>query len=133
VLLAAARIPLLVVDHQDLLASAIQALAIAVPFAGIGVLVARRRPDHVIGWLILAPALFFLLGTDAGLYAAIRYRLGHGLPAGPVAVLLFRPGCPPSRCSRWPSCCSPRVGCHRRGGAGCCGPTWGFAASCWPS
>ena len=89
-LLAAARIPLLVVGHQNSLTSTIQALAIAVPFAGIGVLVARRRPGNVIGWLIVAPALCFLLGTDAGLYAAIRYRLGYGLPAGPVALLLYQ-------------------------------------------
>ena len=40
VLLAAARIPLLVVDEQNSLASTVQALAIAVPFAAIGVLVA---------------------------------------------------------------------------------------------
>ncbi len=90
VLLAAARIPLLAVDHQDSSASAIQALAIALPLAAIGVLVARRRPDNAIGWLIVTPALFFLLGTDAGLYAAIRYRLGHGLPAGPAALLLYQ-------------------------------------------
>jgi len=86
VLLAAARIPLLVVDEQNSLASTVQALAIAVPFAAIGVLVARRRPGNAIGWLIVTPALCFLLGTDAGLYAAIRYRLGYGLPAGPVAL-----------------------------------------------
>jgi len=90
VLLAGARIPLLAAGRQDSLASAIQALAIAVPFAAIGVLVARRRPDNVIGWLIVTPALWFLLGTDAGLYAALRYRLGHGLPAGPVALLLYQ-------------------------------------------
>jgi hypothetical protein len=35
-LLAVARIPLLVVGHQDSLTSTVQALAIAVPFAGIG-------------------------------------------------------------------------------------------------
>ena len=90
VLLAAARIPLLVAARQDELTGTVQALAIAVPFAAIGVLVARRRPGNVIGWLIVTPALWFLLGTDAGLYAAIRYRLGHGLPAGPVALLLYQ-------------------------------------------
>jgi hypothetical protein len=90
VLLAGARIPLLVAGREDSVASTIQALAIAVPFAAIGVLVARRRPDNVIGWLIITPALFFLLGTDAGLYAVLRYRLGHALPAGPVAILLYQ-------------------------------------------
>jgi len=90
VLLAAARIPLLAASHQDSLASAIQALAIAVPFAAIGVLVARRRPGNAIGWLIVTPALCFLLGTDAGLYGAIRYRLGYGLPAGQAALLLYQ-------------------------------------------
>ena len=89
-LLAVARIPLLVVGQQNSLGSTVQALAIAVPFAAIGVLVARRCPGNAIGWLIVAPGLCFLLGTDAGLYAAIRYRLGYGLPAGPVALLLYQ-------------------------------------------
>ena len=48
VLLAAARIPLLVVDEQNSLGSTVQALAIAVPFAAIGVLVARRRPRGLV-------------------------------------------------------------------------------------
>jgi hypothetical protein len=58
-------------------------------FAIVGVVVAFHQPRNPVGWILISFALIFLLGIDAGHYAALCYRLGHhGLPFGPVAVLL---------------------------------------------
>jgi hypothetical protein len=90
VLLAAARIPLLIAARQDSLASTIQALAIAVPLAAIGVLVARRRPGNPIGWLMVAlPAgigvgilKFRLYDIDRIISRTLAYTIVTGLLAG---------------------------------------------------
>jgi hypothetical protein len=95
VLLAAARIPLLIAARQDSLASTIQALAIAVPLAAIGVLVARRRPGNPIGWLMVAlPAgigvgilKFRLYDIDRIISRTLAYTIVTGLLAG----VLFNP------------------------------------------
>ena len=64
-------------------------LAIFVPFAAVGFLLARRRPGNPIGWLLLAGVGAGIVGTDAGYYAWAIYGVGHrGLPLGPVAVVL---------------------------------------------
>jgi hypothetical protein len=89
VLLAVALVPLVIATRHNPLTSG-EGVAITIPFAAVGVLVARRQPGNVIGWLMLSPAVFYLLGTDAGLYAVIDYRLGHGLPFGPAALLLYQ-------------------------------------------
>jgi hypothetical protein len=89
VLLAVAMVPLAIAARPSLLASG-EGVALTAPFAAVGVLVARRQPGNVIGWLMISPAVFYLLGTDAGLYAVIDYRLRHGLPFGPVALLLYQ-------------------------------------------
>jgi hypothetical protein len=89
VLLAVALVPLAVAAGHDL-PTAGEGIAITMPFAAVGVLVARRQPGNVIGWLMIIPALSYLLGTDAGLYAVICYRLGHVLPFGPAALLLYQ-------------------------------------------
>ncbi|MDQ2815729.1 MAG: hypothetical protein M3Z75_28760 [Actinomycetota bacterium] len=39
---------------------------------------------------MIATAIFALLSYDAGLYAVYDYRMGHSLPFGPVAVLLYQ-------------------------------------------
>jgi hypothetical protein len=87
-LLAAALIPLSIVGHQNPVATTSIGLAIALPFAAVGVVVARRQPRNPLGWLMFAPAVCFLTGADAGGYVVIDYRLGYHLPFGPVALLL---------------------------------------------
>ena len=65
------------------------AVAIALPFALVGVVVARRQPRNVIGWIFLAAAALLIVAVDASCYLVLRYRLGyHGLPFGAAAVLL---------------------------------------------
>jgi hypothetical protein len=88
-LLAVALVPLAIAAGHSLLTAG-EGVAITMPFAAVGVLIARRQPGNVIGWLMIIPALSYLLGTDAGLYAVISYRLGHDLPFGPVALLLYQ-------------------------------------------
>ena len=87
-LLAAALVTLAVITRQNPLTAGGDVVAIAVPFAAVGVLVARRQPGNVIGWLMISTAVWALLGADAGFYAVFDYRLGHGWPFGPVALLL---------------------------------------------
>jgi hypothetical protein len=97
VLLAAARIPLLIAARQDSLASTIQALAIAVPLAAIGVLVARRRPGNPIGWLMVAlPAgigvgilKFRLYDIDRIISRTLAYTIVTGLLAGVYTGLVL--------------------------------------------
>ena len=63
-------------------------VAVIVPAAAVGTLLAARRPRNPIGWLLLA---VFLLGVSpVGDYAIIDYRMHHGtLPLGSVAVVLL--------------------------------------------
>jgi two-component system, NarL family, sensor kinase len=75
--------------HNPLTAAA-DDIPIGVPFAAVGVLVARRQPGNAIGWLMISTAMCALLYADAGFYAVFDYRLGHGLPFGPAAVLLYQ-------------------------------------------
>jgi hypothetical protein len=88
-LLAVALVPLAMAARHNPLTSG-EGVAFTLPFAAVGVLVARRQPGNVIGWLMITPAVSYLVGADAGLYAVIDYRLGHGLPFGPVALLLYQ-------------------------------------------
>jgi hypothetical protein len=87
-LLAAALIPLSIVAHENPVTTTSIGLAIALPFAAVGVVVARRQPRNPLGWLMFAPAVCFLAGADAGGYVVIDYWLGYHLPFGPVALLL---------------------------------------------
>lgn len=86
---------------------------------------ARRQPGNPIGWLLLVFPVGVLVSLDAGLYQWLVYRLGYHLPFGPVAVLLALAYLPnlfmvlPLVLVLFPMGCRPR-----RGGAGCCGPTW---------
>jgi hypothetical protein len=58
-------------------------------FGMVGFVVAWRRPQNPLGWLMLGAAAFLVLSGDAGAYAVADYRLRHGgLPLGWVAVLL---------------------------------------------
>jgi hypothetical protein len=89
VLFAAAMIPLSLAARQNPLASGGPQFAIAVPFAVVGLVVARHRPRNLIGWLMLALGVGFIFGVDSGLYNVLNYRLGHRLPLAPVVLLLY--------------------------------------------
>jgi hypothetical protein len=61
---------------------------VAVVYAAVGFVVARRQPGNPIGWILITFIAVFLLEGVAGGYAALYYRFGHhGLPLAPVAVL----------------------------------------------
>ena len=89
VLFAAAMIPLSLAARQNPLASGGPQFAIAVPFAVVGLVVARHRPRNLIGWLMLALGASFIFTVDSGLYNVLGYRLGHRLPLAPVVLLLY--------------------------------------------
>jgi hypothetical protein len=62
---------------------------VAVVYAAVGFIVARRQPGNPIGWILITFIAVFLLEGVAGGYAALYYRFGHhGLPLAPVAVVL---------------------------------------------
>ena len=62
---------------------------VAVVYAAVGFVVARRQPGNPIGWILITFILLFLLSGVAGGYAALYYRFGHhGLPLAPAAVVL---------------------------------------------
>jgi|SRR5579862_199508 len=89
VVLFAAAPPLAVFAHAVSFSSLFIGLVLGVPFAIVGTLLARRLPQNPVGWLLLASAFSGALASDAGLYALLRYRDGHGaLPLGPLAVFL---------------------------------------------
>ena len=62
---------------------------VAVVYAAVGFVVARRQPGNPIGWILITFIAVFLLEGVAGGYATLYYRFGHhGLPLAPIAVLL---------------------------------------------
>ncbi len=62
---------------------------VAVVYAAVGFVVARRQPGNPIGWILITFIAVFLLEGVAGGYAALYYRFGHhGLPLAPVAIVL---------------------------------------------
>jgi hypothetical protein len=61
---------------------------ITLPFAAVGLLVARRRPRNPIGWILLALTFGVLLSVDAANYAVLVYRVHDALPLGRLAVAL---------------------------------------------
>ena len=61
--------------------------AVVVPAAGVGTLVAARRPRNPLGWILLA--IFLIAVAPVNQYAVVDYRLHHGtLPLGWLAVAL---------------------------------------------
>ncbi|HVC40326.1 MAG TPA: hypothetical protein VNH20_10245 [Candidatus Dormibacteraeota bacterium] len=94
-------------------------IAMALVFAGVGVVLARHEPKNSIGWLLLAVGLSFMASTDGSAYLVLDYRAAHGLlPLGPemlglsglgftsfvligIPILVFPTGHVPSRGWRW--------------------------------
>jgi hypothetical protein len=67
----------------------LSAVVVGLPFALVGVVVARRQPRNGVGWILLATALLFVVQADASSYTVLDYRLHKGhLFFGPLAVLV---------------------------------------------
>ena len=82
------HVPLAVLADQAT-AGNLLIIPLMIPFGAVGVVVANRQPRNAIGWILIALALTVVLGTDAGFYAVLAYRLGdHWLPLGRLAVAL---------------------------------------------
>jgi hypothetical protein len=89
VIMTAAGIALSILDHQGSILGSGGIVPVALVYAAVGVIVARRQPGNPIGWILITFILLFLLSANVGFYASLYYRLGHhGLPLAPVAVLL---------------------------------------------
>ena len=61
---------------------------ITLPFAAVGLVVARRRPRNSIGWILLAFTLAMLVSVNAANYAVLVFRVHDHLPLGRPAVAL---------------------------------------------
>jgi hypothetical protein len=61
---------------------------ITLPFAVVGLLIARRRPRNPIGWILLALVFSVLVSVNAANYAVLVYRVHDSLPLGRLAVAL---------------------------------------------
>jgi len=85
--LLVAQVPLGDLAHQLGLSAAASTVT-ALALAGVGLVVAWRQPRNLMGWILLAGAVFVGFNNDASLYTVLVYRLGHQLPLGAVAVLL---------------------------------------------
>jgi hypothetical protein len=64
-------------------------MVLAIVFAAVGTVVARREWRNPIGWLLLFASLAVTLGSVASEYAYLDFGIDHrSLPLGPVALLL---------------------------------------------
>jgi hypothetical protein len=86
ILFCAALVPLAFAVREA--ESDIVIVIIVMSLAAVGLVVARRQPGNPLGWMFLALAALSALGTVAGAYAVLSYRLGHHLPLGVAAVFL---------------------------------------------
>jgi hypothetical protein len=92
ILLCAALVPLAFAAQEA--ESDIAVVVIVMSLASVGLVVARRQPGNPLGWMFLALAALSALGSCAGAYAVLSYRLGHHLPLDVVAVFLALYWCP---------------------------------------
>jgi MFS family permease len=86
-----ATVPLDSAIHQSGLGGPVVDLlftaAVMVPAAGVGTLLAARRPANPLGWILLV--IFIVAVAPFNQYAALDYRMHHGtLPLGGLAVAL---------------------------------------------
>jgi hypothetical protein len=117
VFLSAVQVPL-VVAMGDSLTNLWGELAMALPFAVVGGVVAWRQPRNPVGWLLIATIVCFMVSSAANGYELLVYRRGDHLPAGivslvleptwlalvllpPLAIALFPDGRVSSRVWRW--------------------------------
>jgi hypothetical protein len=61
---------------------------VTLPFAAVGLVVARRQPRNPIGWIFLALTFGVLVSVNAANYAVLVYRVHDALPLGRLAVAL---------------------------------------------
>ena len=87
-LLIAAFVPLAIAAHQLTFSGFWGQVLIVLPTLAVGGVVARRQQANPLGWFFLVLITLYAAGIDGGMYAVLVYRLGHHLPAGPVALLL---------------------------------------------
>ena len=106
---------LYVLTRQNLAENGGQDVIIFATFVTVGLVIAWHRPGNPIGWIILAGVDFQGLAIAASVYVSLARRPGYHLPvgplvwldsvwfvgiaAGPLVILLFPDGRPPSR--RW--------------------------------
>jgi hypothetical protein len=82
-------IPLYRATRDVSTAGNLSSAVVILPFALVGVVVARRQPRNAVGWILLATALFFIVQGDASMYNVLDYRMHNGhLLLGPLAVLV---------------------------------------------
>jgi hypothetical protein len=86
--LAVANVPLdLLSDQPGSVPADVLGVGVAGGGAALAALIAARRPQNPIGWMLLA--VVFLPNPPAGQYAVLDYRMHHGtLPFGWLAVAL---------------------------------------------
>lgn len=67
---------------------AVPLIAIMLPFVGVGALMAWRRPENPLGWILMAIIGLFLLSADGGTYGQLVYQHHRDWPGGPVSLFL---------------------------------------------
>jgi hypothetical protein len=82
-------VPLYRATNHISTAGNLSSFAVVLPFALVGVVVARRQPRNGVGWFLLGTAFFFVVQADASMYTVLDYRVHGGrLLFGPLAVFV---------------------------------------------
>ncbi len=116
--LTVAAVPLGILARQNV-GSGGATFVLGPVFAVVGFVVAWRRPQNPLGWLMLGAVAFLVLSGDAGSYVVADYRLHHGgLPLGWVGVLLQPGWAPAIALFGLTVLLSRTVGCRHRAGGG---------------
>jgi hypothetical protein len=120
VLLTVAAVVIAVIGHERSVGEFATQAVVALMFTAVGSVVAFKRVDNRMGWMLLAGGVFAMLDVLGSTYAILDYRIHRGeFPLGPLAVLagtswaptivllvlgilLYPDGRLPSRRWRWP-------------------------------